>query len=79
MEKAWGKIPISKSFQQQLISFNHLDLKEWLFHPAMLFGSQNKWWGDLGKRDGPHEGLDLCLYSTGKGNISRLDEKTRVP
>ena len=53
--------------------------EEWLFHPAMLFGAYRKWWGDPGKRDKPHEGLDLCLYRTKEGGTRYLDEKTKVP
>ena len=62
--------------------FNNLDslgFKEWIFHPAMLFGSLYKWWGDLGKRQSPHEGLDLCLYRTKEGNINHLTGETKIP
>ena len=73
---------VSKSFQERLRFYNNLDkigFEEWVFHPAMLFGSYCKWWGDLGKRDRPHEGLDLCFYRTKEGDIRYLDEKTKVP
>ena len=33
----------------------------------------------MGKRDRPHEGLDLCFYRTKEGDIRYLDEKTKVP
>ncbi|MFC2059620.1 hypothetical protein ACFLTZ_00815 [Chloroflexota bacterium] len=33
----------------------------------------------MGKRARPHEGLDLCVYRTEKGDIRYLDEKTKVP
>jgi hypothetical protein len=45
----------------------------------MLFNSTDKWWGDQGKRDQPHEGLDLCLYKDGKNTILSLGEKAEVP
>jgi murein DD-endopeptidase MepM/ murein hydrolase activator NlpD len=64
------------------VSCNNLDspgFKEWIFHPAMLFGSLRKWWGDLGKRQRPHEGLDLCLYRTREGNINHLTGGTKIP
>jgi len=74
--------PVSRLFQERLSFHNSLDelgFKEWLFHPTMLFGSYGKWWGDLGKRNRPHEGLDLCVYRTEKGDIRYLDAKTKVP
>ena len=51
----------------------------WVLHPGMLFGSYRKWWGNLGKRAKPHEGLDLYSYRTNKGEIRYLNEKTKVP
>jgi len=51
----------------------------WVFCPGMLFNSTDKWWGDQGKRDTPHEGLDLCLYKDREDTIYRLDEKAKVP
>jgi murein DD-endopeptidase MepM/ murein hydrolase activator NlpD len=45
----------------------------------MLFDSPDKWWGDHGRRDHPHEGLDFCLYRDHRGHIHRLDERTRIP
>lgn len=73
--------PVSRSFHERLVSINNLgnkDFQEWIFHPDMLFGSYNKWWGDLGKRNISHEGLDLCYYRTKKGDIQHLNEKTKV-
>jgi len=69
-------------FTELLIQNNALDkggFKEWVFCPGMLFNSTDKWWGDQGKRDKPHEGLDLCLYKDGKDTILRLEEKAKVP
>ncbi|MBI2852840.1 MAG: peptidoglycan DD-metalloendopeptidase family protein [Chloroflexi bacterium] len=77
-----GIPPVSRRFDERLRSLNNLDeagFKEWIFHPAMLFGSLYKWWGDWGRRDNPHEGLDLCLYRTVDGGIRNLGEKARVP
>lgn len=45
----------------------------------MLFGSLDKWWGDFGKRQRPHEGLDLYLYRTKEGNIHYLTGETKIP
>ena len=45
----------------------------------MLFNSTDKWWGDQGKRDKPHEGLDLCLYKDREDKILRLGENAKVP
>jgi len=75
-------VPVSRLFHERLMFFNNLDslgFKEWIFHPAMLFGSLYKWWGDLGKRQRPHEGLDLCLYQTKEGNINYLTGETKIP
>lgn len=51
----------------------------WAFCPGMLFGSPDKWWGDHGQRDFPHEGIDFCLYEDSAGNLVRLDETTLIP
>ena len=69
-------------FTQMLIEVNGLvpdDFKSWIFCSGMLFGSPNKWWGDCGLRDFPHEGIDFCLYENRSGSVIRLDEKTRIP
>ena len=69
-------------FTELLIQKNALDrggFKEWVFCPGMLFNSTDKWWGDQGRRDKPHEGLDVCLYKDQKDTILRLGEKTKVP
>jgi murein DD-endopeptidase MepM/ murein hydrolase activator NlpD len=51
----------------------------WVFDAGMLFGAENRWWGDRGGRDGPHEGIDLSSYRTKEGEIRHLDENSRVP
>jgi len=69
-------------FTEHLIHENALGehgFKEWIFHPGMFFNAPDKWWGDQGKRDKPHEGLDLCLYRDRRGRMHRLDEKTKIP
>jgi hypothetical protein len=33
----------------------------------------------MGERDTAHEGIDFCYYWTDKGDIHRLQEKTKVP
>jgi hypothetical protein len=81
-DKGLDKVPVSRLFHERLLLYNNLDslgFKEWIFHPAMLFGSLYKWWDDLGKRQGPHEGLDLCLYRTKEGNINYLPGGTKIP
>ena len=45
----------------------------------MLFNAPDKWWGDQGKRDKPHQGLDLCLYRDLQGKMRHLGEKTKIP
>ena len=55
------------------------DFGSWMFHPGMLFGSPDKWWGDFGQRDFPHEGLDFCLYRDRSHRRRRLDTQTRIP
>lgn len=52
--------------------------REWLIYPAMLFGSTDKWWIS-GKRDNPHEGLDLCFYADQSDKILRIKEGTNIP
>ena len=69
-------------FTEMLIEENGLDrngFDSWLFCPGMLFNSPEKWWGDHGRRDYPHEGIDLCLFSDRCGRTHRLDEKSRIP
>lgn len=69
-------------FTEFFILKNALDkggFKAWVFWPGMLFNATDKWWGDQGKRDKPHEGLDLCLYKNREDAILCLGEKARVP
>jgi murein DD-endopeptidase MepM/ murein hydrolase activator NlpD len=80
VEKNAG-LPASK-FCENLLRSNNLAARgfsEWAFHPGMLFNSQEKWWGDGGRRTSPHEGIDLCLYCDGSGALHHLDSGTAVP
>jgi len=69
-------------FTEMLIKENALDqggFESWIFCHGMLFNSPDKWWGDQGLRDYPHEGIDLCLYKDRANRIRRINEKTRIP
>lgn len=69
-------------FSEMIIEKNALaqsGFERWLFCHGMLFNSPDKWWGDHGLRDYPHEGIDLCLYRSRSGKICRIDETTRIP
>ena len=69
-------------FNEYFIEYNGLNergFEEWAFYPGMLFSSIDKWWGDWGNRDKPHEGLDLCLYRDKDGNNNGLDATVKVP
>jgi murein DD-endopeptidase MepM/ murein hydrolase activator NlpD len=76
-------ISLNKSrFTKMLIEKNGLDqrgFEGWIFCQGMLFNSPDKWWGDHGRRDFPHEGIDLCMYLDHSRRIRRLDEETRIP
>ncbi len=39
----------------------------------------DKWWGNGGERNKPHEGVDLCFYKTHKSEILQLDETIKIP
>jgi murein DD-endopeptidase MepM/ murein hydrolase activator NlpD len=69
-------------FTEMLIKENALDqggFEGWIFCQGMLFNSPDKWWGDHGRRDYPHEGIDLCLYKDRSRRIHRIDKKIRIP
>ena len=76
-------VPLQKTrFTQMLIEENALaqnGFETWIFCWGMLFNSPDKWWGDRGKRDYPHEGIDLCLYRDRRQRTLYLDETTRIP
>lgn len=74
--------PVSGSFHRQFLLANNLHspgFEQWVFHPAMLFGSLYKWWGDLGRRERPHEGLDMFLYRTKDGSIHPVTAGMKIP
>ena len=69
-------------FTEMLIRENALDqsgFESWIFCQGMLFNSPDKWWGDHGRRDYPHEGIDLCLYRDRSRKIRRIDKEIRIP
>ena len=69
-------------FTEMLIKENALDqggFESWIFCQGMLFNSPDKWWGDHGLREYPHEGIDLCLYRDRSRKICRIDQKIRIP
>jgi hypothetical protein len=55
------------------------DFVEWVLCPGMLFGASGEWWGDRRRRRTPHEGLDLCYYTDGRGGLHSLDKGARIP
>ena len=55
------------------------DFDGWMFHAGMLFDSPEKWWGDLGQRDFPHEGMDFCCFRDRSNRRHRLSTQTRIP
>lgn len=70
------------SFGDKFLSINHLadpGFKELVFLPAMLFEANDKWWGEKGRRDSLHEGLDIFAYRTVEGRIQYLDDSTQFP
>ncbi len=69
-------------FTEHIIRENALEengFGAWVFRPGMLFHAENRWWGDLGKRERPHEGVDFCLYRDGRDRMLRLDAGTKIP
>lgn len=69
-------------FSDLLCAVNKLpldDFSSWVFQSGMHFNAPNKWWGDLGQRDFPHEGVDFCLFKTLSGKIRQLSHHTQIP
>lgn len=50
-----------------------------LFHPGMLFGSRERWWGNPAPRPTPHEGLDLWRWEDEAAQVYTLPVTFRVP
>jgi hypothetical protein len=55
------------------------DFLGWIFLSGMLFDAPEKWWGDYGQRDCPHEGMDFCLYRDRSFQMRQLDTHTQIP
>ena len=75
-------LPKSETFQQKILAVNNLNqgnFREWLFLPGMLFGAGEKWWGKGGKRESPHEGIDICYYRTMNHDIKQIEPGTKIP
>ena len=53
--------------------------KRWLFFPGMAFGATQKWWGDFGTRDFPHEGVDFCLYEGTDACVFEFAVNSAIP
>ncbi len=72
----------NRRFTEILIEANGLgrdDFQSWVFTSGMLFHSSDKWWGDLGRRDFPHEGIDFCLYRDGSGQTVHIGNNICIP
>ena len=59
--------------------FKRQGFRDWVFQKGMLFGSAHKWWGDRGRRDFDHEGLDFAIYRDDAGSRRWLAPDTRIP
>ncbi len=68
-------------FTDNFIKVNGLGdkFKEWVLYPGMPFNSEDKWWGNLSKRDSLHEGLDLCFYKDKDEIIYTIEEDMKIP
>jgi murein DD-endopeptidase MepM/ murein hydrolase activator NlpD len=58
---------------------NAADFCTWAFYPGMRYMALDKWWGDFGRRDFPHEGLDFCLFLDPSARLRHLGANTRIP
>jgi len=73
---------IATCFNDLIIRKNALSRKgfsRWAFYRGMLFASTEKWWGDFGRRNSPHEGVDLCYYMDRQKNVRLLSKNTKIP
>jgi murein DD-endopeptidase MepM/ murein hydrolase activator NlpD len=69
-------------FMEFLVAHNRPGMDgftNWVFHPGMMFGAAIKWWGEQGRRPGPHEGLDLHRFLVAGGLIKTVDQLTNIP
>ncbi len=53
--------------------------REFVFFDGMLFNSMKKWWGDMGSRPSPHEGLDLAMYEDEDGVLKKISPDFMIP
>lgn len=67
------------SLFKKINQLNEDDINCWLFHPGMLFGSREKWWGEGGFRSQGHEGLDFCFYQDAQGAIWPVHSSLKIP
>jgi murein DD-endopeptidase MepM/ murein hydrolase activator NlpD len=82
MKERLAGIYETSRFTEYFAGVNQLDregFREWFFEAGMRFGAIEKWWGDLGRRKSPHEGLDLCLYKDGRNEVRRVEPGAGVP
>ena len=77
------ELPMEKTrFSEYLVQRNGLDergFERWAFYPGMLFNALSKWWGNGGKRERPHEGLDIFFYRDKEGQYHKLGKETAIP
>lgn len=55
----------AQDFSRNFEALNRLSEERfhmWAFYPGMLFMSREKWWGDMGRRQTAHEGLDIGVF-----------------
>ena len=75
-------LPKKTSFSRRLVEGNGLDehgFVEWLLYPGMLFRATEAWWGQQGRRETAHEGLDLCYYRDQEGTVFSLGKGASIP
>jgi murein DD-endopeptidase MepM/ murein hydrolase activator NlpD len=75
-------LPKQTGFSRRLIEENGLvehGFVEWLLYPGMLFRATEAWWGEGGRRETAHEGLDLCYYRDQEGTVFSLGKGASIP
>ena len=75
-------LPRRTSFSRRLVEENDLDehgFEKWLLYPGMLFRATKVWWGQGGRRETAHEGLDLCYYRDRDGAVFSLGKGASIP
>lgn len=74
--------PGRTAFGLLLVRWNGLDaagFAAWDFLPGMRFGERAAWWSAGGKRDVPHEGLDILYFRTADGRRRSVGAGARIP